>query len=270
MDVDWTPEVVPLGVRLTATARRLAEAHVREPGWLALASPLLRRTQERSAIGPDRFTRRESDRLPPGLSATAWTAGGADEPEVAPDIGRQLPADVTERLRPHLGAAAEAVLVHDDADADALARHHHADAVAFGREVYFARGRYQPDDQRGLGLIAHEAVHVAAGLDHGWQRPPSAARHDDEEGAAGAVERAVLRDRPPLGPATAPGGPATSGGAGAGPDPGPSGPPMRAATDRSVESPAPDRVGPHDLAGLREALVQDVMSRIRTDLERGG
>ena len=36
----------------------------------------------------------------------------------------------------------------------------HRTAVTFGRSIYFVQGHYEPSTPYGLGLIAHELVHV--------------------------------------------------------------------------------------------------------------
>jgi len=52
------------------------------------------------------------------------------------------------------------VRLHDSAGAASLARRHHANALAIGGDIYFGKGRYQPEERSGLTLLAHELAHV--------------------------------------------------------------------------------------------------------------
>jgi hypothetical protein len=44
--------------------------------------------------------------------------------------------------------------------ADQILEKRKADAMTIGNHIYFRRGQYQPQSSRGLGLIAHEIMHV--------------------------------------------------------------------------------------------------------------
>lgn len=67
-------------------------------------------------------------------------------------------------------AAAQAHM-RDDASADRSARLLNAQAVAFGNQILFRRGYYDPGTARGRALIAHELTHVAHQLQTGHFRP---------------------------------------------------------------------------------------------------
>jgi hypothetical protein len=67
-------------------------------------------------------------------------------------------------------AAAE-VEMRDDASADRSARLLGAQAVAFGNQILFGRGHYEPNTERGRALIAHELTHVAHQRQTGRPRP---------------------------------------------------------------------------------------------------
>ena len=178
-------------------------------------------------------------------------------------------------MKPHVGAAADVMRVHDGEDAHRVAERYRADAVAFGPHVYFGRGRYQPDDEKGFALLAHEATHVSQSMrpNSGWRRT-SAADAAAEEALATAVERSV-RERRLLIPGdrisesreVRP--PAERRGAPLTPPESPAARPMTASTERPLEadSPAPPAL---DLEGLRRTLMRDLMTQIRADLERGG
>src|SRR4051812_2350190 len=88
--------------------------------------------------------------------------GGTVHPDVASAIagargsGHGLPADVRERVAPHVGDPLEDVRVHTDGHADALARSVAAKAFTTGTDVFFAAGEYQPSTTDGGALLAHE------------------------------------------------------------------------------------------------------------------
>lgn len=74
--------------------------------------------------------------------------------------GGNLPAPVRTFMEPRFGADFSGVRVHTD---DAAARQSKKiDAAAFttGRDIHFARGKFQPDTAAGKELIAHELTHT--------------------------------------------------------------------------------------------------------------
>ncbi|MFO0745204.1 MAG: DUF4157 domain-containing protein, partial [Myxococcota bacterium] len=80
-------------------------------------------------------------------------------------VGRPLPAAVQATLGPRLAALGRPldlgpVMVHAGAEADRLCRELRANAFAIGRHIAFRAGRYRPDDDDGLELLAHELTHV--------------------------------------------------------------------------------------------------------------
>ncbi|HMG55477.1 MAG TPA: DUF4157 domain-containing protein, partial [Kofleriaceae bacterium] len=74
--------------------------------------------------------------------------------------GRPLPADLRSRLEAALRADLAAVRVHDGAVSDAAAKQINANAFTLGKNIHFARGRYQPSTRDGQELIAHEVAHT--------------------------------------------------------------------------------------------------------------
>jgi hypothetical protein len=305
-----------LGERLDAQARQLAARLLPSFPWAGPLEVVTDRAVALAAPYDGRFERVET--RPDGATSPRPGAGrpirtihsaplrvGQDdsEPRPAPrgadaaPAGRPLPDGVRSRLREVAGAGADAMRVHHGDAADAVAREHRADAVTIGRDVHFRRGRYQPHDDRGFGLLAHEAAHVLALLQPGadWRRATGAGRRDEESdaltreraaiarpGGAGTLSRPDRRlDAPtPDAPRAqraqrgrrAPAPPHRSA------EPGPAVPPpaqaarattpLTAATDRDVTVPAPPR--PLDLAALRRDLMNDLMRQLRTDFERGG
>jgi hypothetical protein len=72
------------------------------------------------------------------------------------------PLDVASRafFEPRFGRDFGDVRVHADTNAATAARSIRARAFTLGRNVAFAAGEYNPQSERGRGLLAHELVHV--------------------------------------------------------------------------------------------------------------
>lgn len=214
----------------------------------------------------------------PATAAVPETPEVPDPPaprDVAAPRGRAVEPGVRRRLHDAVGPAADLVRVHDDAGADALARGHGADAVTLGADVHFREDRYRPADDRGFGLLVHEAGHVQAGLAPGAAANRStAAGRAAEERWVTDLERAAVAGR--------------SGGRTAVPEtPAPPGAvpaavdhhaiPLAAPVDRDLEGPPAAEPGaalPAQLAALRRELVADVLGdlrrQLRVEFERGG
>jgi len=77
-----------------------------------------------------------------------------------------------------------AVRVHDDGVAAALSDRLQAKAFTVGRDVYFNRGRYQPQTPEGRHLLAHELTHVVQQEGQGGER----VQRDVEEGSGEATQ----------------------------------------------------------------------------------
>jgi hypothetical protein len=243
--------------------------------------------------GPARPVRPGQPARPSPAAPEPADPGGADRGALTrPGELRDLLPSVRYRLRRDVGAAADAMRVHDGPQADARARAAGADAVTIGRDVHLRQGRYAPHRQETLALLAHEATHVAAVLEPGraWRAVVGA---DAEErlareretrilGAAGGSRTAVpartSSGRADAGRAHAGRADVARAGAAGVPLPGarpavaPAAPPAPAGTPRAADADrdlAPAPAGP-DLAALRRAVVADVMRQIKTDFERGG
>jgi len=209
---------------------------------------------------------------------------------------RAVPADVRSRLRREVGPAADLMRVHTGAHADALARAADADAVTVGPDVHLRQGRWAPRREEGVALLAHEATHVAVLVDRGtaWRR---AVGEDAEESLAMARERSLLGAGPPLAGPTVPDTLAAPRHLAADPGPAPApaaspagqpahhsevaapaaatvplrgstvaaAPAMRADVQRDLAPAAPAQ----DLEGLRRSVIDDVMQRLRSEIERG-
>ncbi len=52
------------------------------------------------------------------------------------------------------------VIIHDDVKSEKLASSISARAFAYGNDIYFNRGEYQPESKEGIRTLAHELTHV--------------------------------------------------------------------------------------------------------------
>ena len=261
MDRDFRPVIVPLGPRMRLMALRLLGAKRARLDWLAASDGVSARMSALVASGSgSRHGRVEVDGRVLGDEPGSAGDEGPVEP-FADGEAERLPAVVRERLKSHVGIVADSVRIHADERAHRIAVDHRADAVASGADVYFRRSRYQPHDEAGFALLAHEATHVShARRPHAsWQRPMLRER-DAEEAVAIAVERGIRHSAAQSQPAVPVAAVATT-------------PPTRsqtmtAATDRSLDT-AP-QTPPIDMERLRQLLARDLMRQIRAEMERGG
>ncbi|WP_234305337.1 eCIS core domain-containing protein [Deinococcus ficus] len=74
--------------------------------------------------------------------------------------GNPLPASVQRHLERGLNHDLSAVRIHDDAEADKLAKGVNATAFTTGTDIYFRSGKFNPNTQSGLELLAHEVTHT--------------------------------------------------------------------------------------------------------------
>ncbi|WP_346293500.1 DUF4157 domain-containing protein [Sphaerothrix gracilis] len=74
--------------------------------------------------------------------------------------GQPLDAGLQNSMGQALGADFSGVRVHTDARSDQLNQSINAKAFTTGQDVFFRQGAYNPGDQGGQELIAHELTHV--------------------------------------------------------------------------------------------------------------
>jgi hypothetical protein len=74
--------------------------------------------------------------------------------------GRQLPNETRKFLEPRFRANFAGVRIHTDGKAENLATRLGARAFAYGRDVFFNAGAFNPDSPDGMELIAHELTHT--------------------------------------------------------------------------------------------------------------
>lgn len=74
--------------------------------------------------------------------------------------GNPLPEAIQRHLEQGLNHDLSAVRIHDDAEADKLSKGVNAIAFTTGTDIFFQSGKFNPNTQSGLELLAHEATHV--------------------------------------------------------------------------------------------------------------
>ena len=111
------------------------------------------------------------------------------------DSGARLGEEHLAAIRPVLGEGLPDVRVHTGEAAAATAEALGAEAFTVGRDIFFARGRFDPTSPRGRALLAHELTHARqqAGLGAGRVLGYGG---EAGEAEAEAAERAVLGGGP--------------------------------------------------------------------------
>ena len=118
--------------------------------------------------------------------------------------GRPLPGPMAETLGNAFTADLAGVRIHTDPEAASVSRYLQAEAFAYGQDLYFSTGAYQPHTSSGQKLLAHEVAHT---LQSG--RGPSAApvigrANDPAEREADDLANSALRSTARTGPEGAP------------------------------------------------------------------
>ncbi len=127
-------------------------------------------------------------------AADAYGARDAAPDERSAAGTTALPGHLLRSYETFFGTGLSDVRVHRDAQADVATRAWGAQALADGNDLYFAAGRYAPQDADGRHLLAHELAHVAhgdAGLLHRQEDEATLGPSFNEALAAGDDERAV-------------------------------------------------------------------------------
>jgi len=142
---------------------------------------------QRDPMGPEDERKEEE---PPAQRKAAAGAHAAAPAGFAAALGAQsggaaLPPAARSFFEPRFQRDLGNVRIHDGAPAATMAQAIHARAFTHGRDIYFARGQYDPNSHSGRRLIAHELTHV----------------EQQRQGAARAV---LQRDEPEAGKGEAP------------------------------------------------------------------
>jgi hypothetical protein len=110
-----------------------------------------------------------------------------------PSAGQPLEPQTRALMEPRFAHSFANVRVHADAAADQLARGYEAQAFAFGDDLYFRDGAYDPSSAQGLHTLAHELTHVVQQSGHAKDglSEKVASSHSRSETEAHAAARTV-------------------------------------------------------------------------------
>jgi hypothetical protein len=74
--------------------------------------------------------------------------------------GSVLPSKTLKEMNASFGTDFSHVRIHRDPDSENLSEALHAQAFTHGNDIYFNKGKYNPDGSEGKSLLAHELTHV--------------------------------------------------------------------------------------------------------------
>lgn len=155
-----------------AEANRVADQVVSIPD--TALKPSLIPVKEETGIKKQSAYRRISSIPPPTISGKKISRQGAAnapspalrafniEAKLNNSAGRGSPMDAATKafMETRFGTDFTAVRIHTNTDAVRMSNALGARAFAYGRDVYFNRGEYQPTSLEGRRLLAHELTHV--------------------------------------------------------------------------------------------------------------
>ncbi|MEM9190467.1 MAG: DUF4157 domain-containing protein [Myxococcota bacterium] len=151
--------------------------------------------------GGENRAEREADRIaatadaPTVATVSARPTGGVPSPALQTHLqqraggGGPLPDVVRQRLEPRLGTDLSEVRVHHDGAAHRMATEVGATAFAYGPDIYFRRGAYEPHSTTGRRTLAHEVVHTVQQRD----AAPAIQRQDGPHDRLSSDQRRMLR-----------------------------------------------------------------------------
>lgn len=163
------------------TARMVLRApRARTPVPIRVPAPTVRAAQAAAALRvsqPSEPAEREAERvgrrviaLPAGARSPATRRLAALLPAAGPDVpaalglgsssGAPLPGRVRQDMEGRFGADFAPVRVHAGETAARASTRLSAAAFTVGRDVFFGRGRFQPEQHGGRQLLAHELAHT--------------------------------------------------------------------------------------------------------------
>ncbi len=146
--------VGPAGDRYEREADRVARAVV-----AFLASPRNRPASRMMAEASNVRTRQVVERA---VSARGGVVERGIENAIrnARGGGRSLPGNLRAELERAFGADFNGVKIHTGAVPDRLNHYLGSAAFTIGKDIFFRKGYYRPDNNRGREILAHELTHV--------------------------------------------------------------------------------------------------------------
>ena len=232
--------------------------------------------QRRAALAPleeiRRRVRQVTGRAPLGRLEVNVGPAPQDRSAHTPKPPVTLDLPLQRQLERFLRLRLPRIELHTSVAADRAAARVGADAVTAGRAVYFRRGAFQPQTAQGMGLLAHEATHIAWRL---GARPARAAGGAEpaEEAVALANERRLLTGQPSLSMHAL-----TASAPLAATPPTPSAPPAFVQTamasrdvgDQAQATPSPGaQLAPAAAHALKAELYGMLLDNLRSEFERG-
>jgi hypothetical protein len=171
--------------RVNKAEKKTDDSYYREPESITSTARLFNLQQTFGNQAVQRMITNQADGKGDSLNRNAGREGG-----------QALPRETRETMEARFGEDFNNVRIHADDEAEASATALQSSAFTVGRDIYFARGMYAPQQPDGQCLIAHELAHVVQqgkssetpSQDRGLAQAPQHA-----EQAAEAASRAVAR-----------------------------------------------------------------------------
>jgi hypothetical protein len=142
---------------------------------------------QRKAAEPEE---KEKKKIP--VQKKAESTGTTASPVVSSKIegsrgkGKSLPTKTLREMNSSFGADFTTVHIHDDNDSADLNKDLHAQAFTHRNDIYFNKGKFDPESSTGKFLLAHELTHVI-------QQRSGPMLQRDEDPSADQAKDAVLR-----------------------------------------------------------------------------
>lgn len=108
----------------------------------------------------------EKDKKKVPVQKKAESTGTAASPVVSSKIegsrgkGKPLPAKALREMNSSFGVDFSTVHIHDNHESADLNKELHAQAFTHGNNIYFGKGKFDPESSTGKFLLAHELTHV--------------------------------------------------------------------------------------------------------------
>ncbi len=148
-----------------------AKFYVNQPGDQyeqeadAVANSVISQPAEKSPLQQCEMNVRHSLSITP-VQTKPETGSGAASPVISSKIessagkGTPLPQKTLQEMNASFGADFSSVKVHHDSEAVNMNGELQAQAFTHGRDIYFNKGKYNPENKEGKFLLAHELTHV--------------------------------------------------------------------------------------------------------------
>jgi hypothetical protein len=97
---------------------------------------------------------------PDGNAATTASPQVSSKIQNSSGKGNPLPQNTQHEMSSHFGFDFSNVKIHNDTDAVSMNKELQAQAFTHGSDIYFNKGKYNPQNSEGKFLLAHELTHV--------------------------------------------------------------------------------------------------------------